>query len=155
MTSSELDQLESELEAFRFPTNAVIVSEGELGNSLFIVLTGLLKATIKKGNDEIEVGTIKPGEVFGEMSLLTGSPRNASVTAVTDTILVEVKYHHLQPFLDGNPDVINQLSEIASVRANASHLALNTFVEDINDVRELGLSYFWKRQISKYFGVTE
>ncbi len=155
LTSSELDQLESKLETVSFPTNAIIVSEGERGDSLFIVLTGLVKATIKKGKDEIEVGTIKPGDVFGEMSLLTGSPRNASVTAVTDTVLVEIKHHHLQPVLKANPVVIDQLSEIASLRANASDLALNTSAEDMSDIKELGLKHFLKRQISKCFSIAE
>ncbi|MDA0306370.1 MAG: mechanosensitive ion channel family protein [Proteobacteria bacterium] len=153
LTSEELDQLESKLAAVSFPANTVIVSEGEQGDSLFIVLTGLVRATIQNGKDEIEVGTIKPGEVFGEMSLLTGSPRNASVTTVTDTALVEIKRHHLQPVLKANPAVIDQLSEIESMRANARDLALNTSTEDMNDIKKLGLKHFLKRQISKFFGV--
>ena len=156
LTSEELDQLESKLAAVSFPANTVIVSEGEQGDSLFIVLTGLVRVTIQNGKDEIEVGTIKPGEVFGEMSLLTGSPRTASVTTVTDTALVEIKHHHLQPVLKANPAVIDQLSEIANTRkdkAYARDLARNTSTKDMNDIKELGLKHFLKRQISKFFDV--
>jgi CRP-like cAMP-binding protein len=94
--------------------NDVLVHEGEEGDSLFILREGLLQVSV--GNQP--VGQIRPGEVVGEMSLLTGAPRGATVTAVTPSVLQEVTSRNLAPLLDHSPALIEQMGAILDVRQN-------------------------------------
>ena len=68
------------------PAGVVLCSEGERGRECFVVCDG--RATVTIAGDE--VATIGPGAIFGELSLLDGEPRVATVTAATDMRLVVI-----------------------------------------------------------------
>jgi len=73
--------------ARRFPKNAVLINEGEHGDSLFIVLSGRLKVyASNEAGKEIVIDFHGPGECVGEMSI-DGSPRSASVIT-TEALVV-------------------------------------------------------------------
>ncbi|MCF8487996.1 MAG: mechanosensitive ion channel family protein [Rhodospirillum sp.] len=103
------------------PQNAVLVHEGEEGNSLFILREGLLQVSV--GGQT--VGRIRPGEVMGEMSLLTGAPRGATVIADTPCLLQEVTATDLAPLLDHSPGLIEQMGAILEARQNRNAQALS------------------------------
>ena len=65
-----------------------VVRQGEAGDSMFVVGRGSVRVTIRPG--ATEVATIPAGGYFGEMSLLTGEPRTATVSAITDCVLLEI-----------------------------------------------------------------
>lgn len=67
-------------------TGNVVVSEGEIDDSLYIILSG--KIRVLKGDKEIDV--IDSGECFGEMAYLSGQPRTATLKAFTDCILMKI-----------------------------------------------------------------
>jgi CRP/FNR family cyclic AMP-dependent transcriptional regulator len=64
----------------RFAAGDVVFSEGDKGDAMYVVRSGEL--TIEKGGKVME--TVGPGGVFGEMALIDGSPRVATVRAKTD-----------------------------------------------------------------------
>jgi serine/threonine-protein kinase len=70
----------------KVPKGRVMVAEGEIDDSFFIILSG--KAAVKKRNKKI--ATIQRGECFGEMSYLSGESRAATVVADTDCILLKI-----------------------------------------------------------------
>jgi CRP/FNR family cyclic AMP-dependent transcriptional regulator len=90
--------------ARRFPKNAVLINEGELGDSLFIVLSGRLKvyASAASGK-EIVIDFHGPGECVGEMSI-DGSPRSASVMTTEPTTCAIVSRAQFRDFLHDQPD---------------------------------------------------
>jgi NTE family protein len=70
----------------KFAPEALIVREGEPGDSLFIIESGLVEVFLISATDEVTVlSRLGPGEAFGEMAVLTGEPRSAAVRAVTPT----------------------------------------------------------------------
>jgi CRP-like cAMP-binding protein len=88
----------------------VIIKQNDSGDSMFIVIEGLLQVYVDLNNGEhIPVGEITPGAYFGEMSLLTGEARSATVTAETDVILFEVKQDHLKELLKERPTMAEEL----------------------------------------------
>lgn len=90
--------------ARHFPKNAVLINEGEQGDSLFIVLSGRLK--VYASNDagkEIVIDLHGPGECVGEMSI-DGSPRSASVMTTEATTCAIVSRAHFREFLHEHPD---------------------------------------------------
>jgi serine/threonine-protein kinase len=70
----------------RFKKTETIVSEGEVDDSLFIILSG--KVDVLKRQKKID--SIEKGECFGEMAYLSGQPRDASIIASTDCVMLKV-----------------------------------------------------------------
>jgi CRP-like cAMP-binding protein len=73
----------------RFRRNEVIFHQGDLGDSLQIVATGGVKIVLpSQDGEEAIIASLRPGDTFGELALLDGSPRSATATALepTDTL---------------------------------------------------------------------
>lgn len=70
-----------------FPRGMDIIREGDADAALYIILQGQVKVTKQGGPDQpaLQLATMGPGEFFGEMALLDGAPRSATVTALTTT----------------------------------------------------------------------
>lgn len=93
-----------------FMANDVVVKQGELGKTLFLIEEGILRVT---GNVELdEQKHIQPGfcdldkgSLFGEVCLHESTPRIATVVAVTDCRLVEIDGYRLSIFLDAHPAI--------------------------------------------------
>ena len=71
----------------RYSDKAIIFEEGDAGNSMYIVNTGSVRIYRRREGRNIEFGTIKPGEFFGEMALFTQQNRSATAQAKGDTNL--------------------------------------------------------------------
>jgi CRP/FNR family cyclic AMP-dependent transcriptional regulator len=114
----------------RFPKNAVLINDGEQGDSLFIVLSGRLK--VYASNDagkEIVIDFHGPGECVGEMSL-DGAPRSASVATTEPTTCALVSRDQFREFIRERPDfalyVIGKLIQRARrATENVKSLALS------------------------------
>jgi len=99
-----------------FATGEEVVRQNERGDSLFIVLQGELKVFL----DEAQVGTLSTGEIFGEMSLLTGERRKATVAASTEVRLVEIRKEEIEPLIRSNAALLDRLSAILASREEAN-----------------------------------
>lgn len=97
-----------------FADDEVIVSEGTAAGSMFIVLAGAVAVTV--GSDRRQVAVTETGGYFGEMSLLTGEARTATVRAQGDCTLLEIGADAFRMFVRSRPEVIDQLALTASVR---------------------------------------
>lgn len=71
----------------RYLDKTIIFEEGDAGNSMYIVNTGSVRIYRRREGQNIEFGTIKPGEFFGEMALFTQQNRSASAQAKGDSDL--------------------------------------------------------------------
>src|ERR1700704_6692012 len=67
-----------------------VIEEGAEGDSMFILLRGTAQVSISKNGSLIPVATLNSGDCFGEMSLLTGEPRSATVRADADCYVMEI-----------------------------------------------------------------
>jgi len=72
------------------PAGSPIITEGEPGNSAFVILEGQCVAYRVEDDEDVVLRTMGPGEVFGETAVFSDKPRTASVKAVTDVVLVVV-----------------------------------------------------------------
>lgn len=94
----------------------IVVRQGAAGSSLFIVLEGTLEASI----DGQVVGEIGRGSFFGEMSLLTGEPRTATVRAASEVWLAEITKEIMEPILRANPAMLEKIGTILAEREQKS-----------------------------------
>jgi len=87
-----------------FGKNAIIVSEGDETDSLYVVLAGRARVFIADENGrEVQLNHLGPGEYFGEVTL-DGGPRSASVMALEECRCAVVKRAELTAFLERNPE---------------------------------------------------
>jgi CRP/FNR family cyclic AMP-dependent transcriptional regulator len=116
-------------QARSFPKNAVIINEGDRGDSLFVILGGRVKAYVSDDDGrEMILNHYGPGDYVGEMSL-DGRPRSASVMTLEPTTCAVVTRDALREAIKANPDVALSLISILIDRAriatdNVKNLAL-------------------------------
>jgi small-conductance mechanosensitive channel/CRP-like cAMP-binding protein len=99
-----------------FAEGEVVVRQGDSGSSMFVVESGEVVVLLEP--DHQEVARIKSGGFFGEMSLLTGAPRNATVRATVDSELLEITGEAFRQFVLANPAAVEQIGvAVANRRA--------------------------------------
>jgi CRP-like cAMP-binding protein len=80
---------------------ATLVKQGEIGDSFYVVLTGQAKVIANKRT----LNRLLPGDHFGEISLLDGGPRSASVVAETEMTLVIITQKDFLAMLAKDPEI--------------------------------------------------
>ena len=89
----------------RYESGQEIVREGDTGVGAFIIRSGKVEIVQHRdGNDET-IGTMGPGEVFGEMALLDEFPRSATVRAVEPTTALGIQRWHFRGILESHPQI--------------------------------------------------
>ena len=110
LTEEELGQLARTAREITLGPMERIIVEGREGTSLFVVGEGQLEALVRQrdGVDKV-VGTKRRGDVIGEISLLTGARRTATVRAVDGAVVYEIGKQQYEPLLKARPAIVDQL----------------------------------------------
>lgn len=95
-----------------------IVTEGEPGDAMFIIVHGAAKVLRSLDEQALPLAIIGPGDYFGEWSVMTGAPRTATVTALSHIEVIRIERETLLHFIQDNPDVRHRLDQIAHNRHN-------------------------------------
>ena len=93
-----------------------IIQSGQTGHSMFIVHRGEVNVQVFENGIAENVTSLKTGDFFGEMSLLTGEPRTADVIAETETKVIEISNVVMRPIFEANPELVRVISEIMEDR---------------------------------------
>ena len=105
------------MKLYSYNKGSTIVTQGQAGDSLFIIVEGVVEVRVKVSEDkEIEVDRMGAGTFFGEMALLTGEPRTASIVATTDTLLYEITKKDIEPLIIQQPELSKELSKALTER---------------------------------------
>ena len=95
----------------------IIVGENETGDSLFVILKG--KAKVSRSSDSanrLEVADLYRGDVFGEMTLFTAEPRNATVRSISEVEVLEVSRNTLAKLIEQKPELLESFGRLISMR---------------------------------------
>jgi len=93
----------------RHSPGTVIISEGDMGNSIYLIQSGKAKVVTRLLGEEIELAALSAGDVFGEVAFLTGRPRTASIVATDKTRVFEFKKFILEDIFEKNPAALEKL----------------------------------------------
>jgi len=95
-----------------------LVRQGDAGASMFVIAEGALEVWMAVGESASAecVSRLGPGAAVGEMSLLTGAPRSATVRAATAAVLQEIRHEDLAPLLGNNPALAERFAETLADR---------------------------------------
>ena len=112
-------ELASNVQRELYGAGEIILRAGEVGDSFHMVAAGEVAVRAKTGEEEQEVARLSRGEFFGEMSLLTGEPRSATVLARTDATLVTMHRSAFAEVLARHGAVAQELADILGKRRAA------------------------------------
>ena len=112
--------------------NAVLINEGEAGDSLFVLLQGSVKVfAMDESGREITYGTVHAGDYFGEMSL-DGGPRSASVMTLEPCICSVLSRADVSEHLVVEPEfAINLMAQVIRRARSATEIARNMALLDV------------------------
>jgi potassium efflux system protein len=153
LNQEEIEAISKLIKTLYFKTGDTIIRQGDEGDLMYILVEGALQVYIKSETnaEPIPVAKLTPGKYFGEMSLLVGEPRSATIVALTDTMVYEINKETMSELFEQHPDMIQKISEkIAEQQLiNLTKQKEYTAPEAQNQKRNFA-SAFMKR-ISKFF----
>jgi NTE family protein len=116
LDAAALESISQRMRPRRFAARAVICRQGEPGDSLFVIRSGLAQVIDETAPGSRTVARLRRGEVIGEMSLLTGEPRSATVVANVPTEVLELDQRTFTALLAEYPRILANLTRILSRR---------------------------------------
>jgi len=126
LNAEEMLWLAKTLRETPFIKGDLITRQGAVAHWLYLLVSG--EADIwhePQDQERHHLGTLKEGEVFGEIGLLTGAPRAATVTAKTNTLCYRLDKDHFESILHTRPELAVQLAQSLSLRKDTLELLRN------------------------------
>lgn len=125
LEEDELRQVAEELNRRQLHAGQTLFRRNEEGDSLFILIEGLLDVRVDIDGNGLEetVNQLSPGEFLGEMALLTGEPRSATITAHTTVVVYELRRNTVMRLIEARPEISESMSRAIAER----QLNLNEF----------------------------
>ena len=116
LDETQLEKLLAEAKLQRFGRREKVIVQGAAGDSMFILLSGEAHVYVQANGTDTRVAKLRTGDYCGEMSLLTGDPRSATVIASTDCEMWEISKDVLAEILQENETLVQKLSELLAQR---------------------------------------
>mgnify|MGYP002778801370 CR=1 FL=1 len=99
LSRSQLEEVAAVVRRKTLPAGGVLVQENEPGNTIFLILEGSVRIRTTRGDEDVILGFRGRGEMIGELSILDGGARSASVETQTPCVFACVSRHEFWEFL--------------------------------------------------------
>ena len=150
LDQAQIQELAKHCKPVELQPGDVMMRKGESASAMFIILEGAASVSLDDKGDEVhEIAISAKSDVVGEMSLMTGQPRSATVTALTRLRMVEVTTEAISKLFKTSPELLQRFSHILAQRqqeqdAHANRLRDTKQVEKdlINRMKEIFISAF-------------
>jgi CRP-like cAMP-binding protein len=119
-----------------FPKGTVLFREGELGRDMFIIQKGKVQVRKKVGTTEKVLAELSDGEFFGEMALLMGMDRSATVEVIEDSKILVVSPDTFESLLKGNIEIALKMLKKMASRLRALDERLETAILEAQKERQ-------------------
>jgi len=123
-TDEELARIAHISEIVESPAGTILTEIGAPGNSFFFIIDGRVSVQTPIGSGD----PLRPGDFFGEMSLLDGEPRSATITATTDVRLLIVERSQFWRLLEEAPDLVRRILVVLSRRVRRLEQVANSLL---------------------------
>src|SRR5690606_26908798 len=109
----ELEELSNDAMILHYAKGERVISQGEEGELMYVVIGGQASIQLQGPEGEMaEVARVSKGEYFGEMALLTGDKRSATVVALDDLELIAIYKQCVKLILEKRPELAEEFSKI-------------------------------------------
>ncbi len=116
LSDKSLERVAGHLSEIRFPANEVICREGSVGHTMYIIIDGLVSVSSDMGWGQRELDRKGPGEVFGEMALISNDVRSATVRSITETVCLQLDSKSFDALLDKDTLLAQRIAKIMTKR---------------------------------------
>ncbi len=124
LTEEISSSLAENLKTVDYPKGIVIFNAGDKGDSFYVIKKGTVNVfiTAPDSDDKVILSNLTEGDYFGEMALLTGEPRSASVETATDVSLIRLEKKGFEELLEKDPKISISISHMISQRLMQANL---------------------------------
>lgn len=119
LSEDQRKRLADQLQFVPYSAGEAVTREGDKDDGLFMIVEGAAVVRIGHGRDVRDVARLAAGEFFGEMSLMTGEVRTATVLASTDLVCYRLNKDAFQAILEETPAIAEQVADILMTRKTA------------------------------------
>jgi CRP-like cAMP-binding protein len=96
----------------RFKAGERLITRREKGDKLYIIQEGQCNVNIEEDGKAYQIALLKPGELAGEMAIITGEPRTANVDAETEVVVLEIGKEKFDVICDAHPSLRKIITKI-------------------------------------------
>jgi small-conductance mechanosensitive channel/CRP-like cAMP-binding protein len=153
LSNEELEQLAKRTKLHGYYTNETIIRQGDEGDSFFLLDEGEVIVYVSKDGREEEVARLHPPAPLGEMALLTGERRSATVKAATPVRLLVIDRESFKSTIVGNPNLALAMSDILA-RRQVELLAKREALDKSLAAAQAETSLQILESIRRFFGFT-
>lgn len=130
-----------------------IVKQGDEGSSLFYIAEGHLEVLIdQEDGSKLKVAELKSGDIFGEMALLTGQKRTATVVANTEVAVYEISKEIISPVIEHRREILNDMSLLLAQREVENYLKKLDYKDQDRDRKLEEAESKFMQLIGQFFG---
>ncbi|MBV6495958.1 MAG: hypothetical protein DYH05_09065 [Acidobacteria bacterium ACB1] len=150
LSEAEIERLARNAKSRVYAAGESIVEQGAEGTSMFVIARGSVNVVLRRGQRTEIINSLGEDDFFGEMSLLTGQPRSATVVATSETEVLQIGKRALKPILENNEALVLAVSD--RIQERLKKLSENEVVEGeltTEDQRSSGMI----GSIRKFFGL--
>jgi small-conductance mechanosensitive channel/CRP-like cAMP-binding protein len=125
-----------------------VIHQGDPGGSMFVIMSGRVEVTAQDGTaPPTPLAVLQTGDYFGEMSLMTGAPRVATVTALDETRLLQIGNDSFRRILKIRPELVEELGAALRLRLAKREMAIAGSVPPVPEAQDIF------RKIRQFFAV--
>jgi len=127
--------MNSELERFgrTYTVGTVLFREGEVGEEMYVIQSGRVQLTRRIRGREMHLGTLPPGEFFGEMAIVNNRPRTATATIIEEAHLLVIDGRTFEAMVRGNSEIALRFIKKLATRLELSNQQVETLLlADLN-----------------------
>jgi len=125
MSEEQLERFAQFMQVEKIPQWAVIVKQGDPGDTMYLILQGELRVRINVGGKETSLTTLGVGEFFGDISLFDQGPRSADVVANADSVVLKISASAFDELSKKAPDLatpfLRAMGQTLSARIRADN----------------------------------
>jgi len=145
LSEDETKNLYEKMNVVSFKKQDIIIQEGSYGDSIYLIKEGVVQIIIEfENNDKLEINRLGVGEFIGEMGLLTGEIRKASVIAKTDTIVYEIPKNDISLYIQNHQEIMDVLEKTFSNRLEKIKKQKALHTESVQENQKLKKRFFYK-----------
>ena len=124
-----------------FKSGDIVFKQGETGETMFIIAEGVVEVSLdisvtendgKVKSSSNVIAILSDGDYFGEMALLRGEKRNATITAKSDIVLYQINRETIKEFMNQYPDFARKLSAAIIERSSENEVKKSEFIKELN-----------------------
>lgn len=121
-SDNEIELIAEQCDVEEFSPGQYIIREGETDQDMYVIISGTVRITTESDHgEECLLGTLSSQAVFGEIAMLFGMPRSATVTATSNTECARISKEILLPMLTMRPQIGQELANIISARESSNY----------------------------------